>query len=172
MNDLPAGRVKIMTWNIWWRFGPHWQDRQAGLLQTLRQVDADVVALQEVWGSVTTSQAHEFADQLGMHAGFVAPSYPPISDVQRRRMIRSCWVLGYSAVGDPAAVTLPSSYPFAPIESKELIDQRIDHIFFRPGEWAQRVKVESTMLAGEAVDGVYPSDHRAAVCELSWSAGS
>ena len=87
-------------------------------------------------------------------------------------MIRSCWVLGYSAVGDPAAVTLPSSYPFAPIESKELIDQRIDHIFFRPGEWAQRVKVESTMLAGEAVDGVYPSDHRAAVCELSWSAGS
>jgi endonuclease/exonuclease/phosphatase family metal-dependent hydrolase len=114
MNDLPAGRVKIMTWNIWWRFGPHWQDRQAGLLQTLRQVDADVVALQEVWGSVTTSQAHEFADQLGMHAGFVAPSYPPISDVPR-----------------------------AP-----------------------------TMLAGEAVDGVYPSDHRAAVCELSWSAGS
>ena len=60
----------------------------------------------------------------------------------------------------------------APVEANELIDQRIDHIFFRPGEWAQRVKVESTMLAGEAVDGIYPSDHRAAVCELSWSAGS
>jgi endonuclease/exonuclease/phosphatase family metal-dependent hydrolase len=96
-----------------------------------------------------------------------APNSPilrPLSDV-----LSDAWSAGG---GDPAAVTLPSSHPFAPIESKELIDQRIDHIFFRPGEWAQRVKVESTMLAGEAVDGVYPSDHRAAVCELSWSAGS
>jgi endonuclease/exonuclease/phosphatase family metal-dependent hydrolase len=80
---MAASRIKIMTWNIWWRFGPHWQDRQAGLVQTLRHVDADVVALQEVWGSVTTTQAYEFANQLGMHAGFVAPSYPPISDVPR-----------------------------------------------------------------------------------------
>jgi endonuclease/exonuclease/phosphatase family metal-dependent hydrolase len=273
---MAASRIKIMTWNIWWRFGPHWQDRQAGLVQTLRHVDADVVALQEVWGSVTTTQAHEFANQLGMHAGFVAPSYPPISDVPRAPEddqillglgLLSRWpisklqqvemparhrsfapvamvaTLGHpagplhviiacleyepaynddriaqvetladlatdpdldgsapiivagdlnaaptSAVlrplsdvltdawsaggGDPAAVTLPSSHPSAPIESKELIDQRIDHIFFRPGEWAQRVSVESTMLAGEPVDGVYPSDHRAAVCDLSWSAGN
>lgn len=50
MSDLPAGRARMMTWNIWWRFGPRWQDRQHGLLETLRAVDADVVALQEVWG--------------------------------------------------------------------------------------------------------------------------
>jgi endonuclease/exonuclease/phosphatase (EEP) superfamily protein YafD len=86
----------------------------------------------------------------------------PLSDV-----LADAWSAGG---GDPAAVTLPSSHPSAPIESKELIDQRIDHIFFRPGEWAQRVRVE--LLAGEPVDGVYPSDHRAAVCDLSWSAGS
>jgi endonuclease/exonuclease/phosphatase family metal-dependent hydrolase len=276
MDDVSANRVKIMTWNIWWRFGPHWQDRQPGLVQTLRQVDADVVGLQEVWGSATTSQAHQFADQLGLHAGFVAPSYPPISDVPRAPEddevllglgLLSRWristlrqvemparhrnfvpvtmvaTLGHPAgplhviiacleyepaynddriaqartlaelatdpdldgslpiivvgdlnaapdspvlrplsdvstdawragEGDPGAVTLPSTHPSAPVEAEELIDQRIDHIFFRPGEWAQRVKVESTTLAGEPVDGVYPSDHRAAVCELSWSAGS
>jgi hypothetical protein len=31
---------------------------------------------------------------------------------------------------------------------------------------------ESTLLADEAVDGVYPSDHTAVVCELRWSAGT
>ncbi len=66
-----------MTWNIWWRFGPRWQDRQHGLVETLRAVDADVVALQEVWGTAETTQAHDFAGQLGLHAAFAAPSYPP-----------------------------------------------------------------------------------------------
>ena len=99
-----------------------------------------------------------------LNAAPTSPILRPLSDV-----LTDAWSAGG---GDPAAVTLPSSHPSAPIESKELIDQRIDHIFFRPGEWAQRVSVELTMLAGEPVDGVYPSDHRAAVCDLSWSAGS
>ncbi|HEV2931420.1 MAG TPA: endonuclease/exonuclease/phosphatase family protein, partial [Propionibacteriaceae bacterium] len=80
MNDIPATRARLMTWNIWWRFGPCWQDRQDGVLETLRGVDADVVALQEVWGTAETTQAHEFADRLGLHAGFAAPSYPPAPD--------------------------------------------------------------------------------------------
>jgi endonuclease/exonuclease/phosphatase family metal-dependent hydrolase len=83
MDIIPTGRVKVMTWNIWWRFGPNWQDRQPALLQTMRAIDADVIALQEAWGSTETTQADEFADQLGMYAGFAAPSYPPTSDVPR-----------------------------------------------------------------------------------------
>ena len=59
---------------------PCWQDRQDGVLETLRGVDADVVALQEVWGTAETTQAHEFADQLGLHAWFATPSYPPAPD--------------------------------------------------------------------------------------------
>lgn len=274
MDIMPAGRVKVMTWNIWWRFGPNWQDRQPALLQTMRAVDADVIALQEVWGNTETTQADEFADQLGMHAGFAAPSYPPTSDVPRpenddltlglgllsrwpietlqqvemparhrpfgpvtlaatlqhpagplhmlvacleyepaynddrlaqtrtlaelatdpafdgslpiivagdlnaapdsplmrplQEVLTDAWSAGS---GDPAAVTLPSSHPAAPVEATELIDQRIDHIFYRPGELAQRVTVESAAIAGAPVGGVYPSDHRAVVCELSWRAG-
>jgi endonuclease/exonuclease/phosphatase family metal-dependent hydrolase len=76
-------QVRAMTWNIWWRFGPRWQDRQHGLLETLRAVDADVVALQEVWGTAETTQAHEFAGQLGLHAAFAAPSYPPAPEAPR-----------------------------------------------------------------------------------------
>jgi endonuclease/exonuclease/phosphatase family metal-dependent hydrolase len=76
-------RVRVMTWNVWWRFGPRWQARQPGILRTLREADADVVALQEVWGTAETTQPDELAAQLGMHAGFAAPSYPPETDVPR-----------------------------------------------------------------------------------------
>lgn len=275
MSEMSA-RVRVMTWNIWWRFGPHWQDRQPALLRTLSEVDADVVALQEVWGNAQTTQAHEFARQLGFHASFAESSYPPVSDVPRGDkneeltlglgllsrwpianvqrvelparhrpfspvaitaglehpsgllsivvacleyepaynddriaqaralaelatdpaldgplpiivtgdlnaaptspvlrplgdVLTDAWTAGS---GEAAAVTLPSSHPSAPVEAEELIDQRIDHIFYRPGQWAQRVTVESVGLAGAPIDGIYPSDHRAVVCQLSWRAGN
>ena len=276
MSDLPAGRARMMTWNVWWRFGPRWQDRQHGLLETLRAVDADVVALQEVWGTAETTQAHEFAGQLGLHAAFAAPSYPPAPEAPRtsdhegialglgllsrwpitsRRQVElparhrtlnpvamvatlahpagplhvvaacleyepaynddriaqahalvdlatdpaldgplpvivagdlnaapdspvlrplhdvliDAWSAG---AGDPTAVTLPSTHPSAPVEAEELIDQRIDHVFLRPGQLRQRVVVESATLAGAPVAGLYPSDHQAVVCDLSWIAAT
>jgi endonuclease/exonuclease/phosphatase family metal-dependent hydrolase len=273
MDSRSAGRARVMTWNVWWRFGPRWQDRQPGLVETLRRVDPDVVALQEVWGSAATTQAHELGDQLGLQAGFAAPSYPPVPDppespdqmgialgigLLSRWPIRSlravemparhrphapvamvaalghpagplhvlvaclefeaaynddriaqghalvdlatdpaldgalpvvvagdlnaapdspvlrplhdvladAWSLGG---GDPAAVTLPSSHPSAPVEAEELIDERIDHVFVRPGQPGQRLSVDAASLAGTGVDGLHPSDHRAVVCDLSWT---
>ena len=47
----------------------------AGDQATLERLDPDVVALQEVWSGDETSQADEFAEALGMHAVFAAPSY-------------------------------------------------------------------------------------------------
>lgn len=268
----PAARV--MTWNVWWRFGPRWRDRQPGLVQTLREVDSDVVALQEVWGVGDTTQAHEFAGRLGLHAVYAAPGLPPppvpaenedqagvamgigllsrwpICTVRRveiparhrnpapvamvaslehpagaLHVVVACleWEPAYNddrialahalvdlatdpaldgplpvivagdlnagpdspvlrplhdalldawtaGRGDPDAVTIPSSHPSAPVEAEELIDRRIDHIFLRPGQPGQRLVVESATLAGAAVDGVYPSDHRAVVCDLGWTA--
>jgi hypothetical protein len=64
MDEFPAGRARVVTWNLWWRFGPCWRDRQHDVLETLRGVDADVVALQEVWDR-GDHQAHQFTDQLG-----------------------------------------------------------------------------------------------------------
>jgi endonuclease/exonuclease/phosphatase family metal-dependent hydrolase len=268
------GRVRVMTWNIWWRFGPRWRDRQPALLETLRRVDPDVVALQEVWGGDSTTQAHELAEALGLHAVFAEPSYPaapdpadpdddgvtlgvallsrwPVAELRvvalpsRHRawdpvalvatlahpvgplhVVAAClehgiaytddriaqarlladlatdperdgpcpvlvvgdlnaapdsavlrplrdvlvdaWTAGH---GDPAAVTLPSTHPSAPLEAgPELVDQRIDHVFHRAGEEGQQVLVESAVLAGDAVGGVLPSDHRAVVCDLRWRA--
>jgi endonuclease/exonuclease/phosphatase family metal-dependent hydrolase len=266
------GHLRVMSWNLWWRFGPQWRQRQPLIQQTLREVDPDVVALQEVWGVGGTSQVHELADGLGLHAAFARTSLPPapdppespdqrgvevgigilsrwpLDDVRevplpaRHRpapvslvataehpagplhVIATCleWESAFNddrlaqaqaladlatdpefdgelpvvvggdlnaapsspllrpltdvlvdawraGGGDPEAVSLSSAHPQAPMEAIELIDQRIDHIFVRPGRPRQRLDVTGSALAGEPVDGLHPSDHHAVVCDLGWT---
>jgi endonuclease/exonuclease/phosphatase family metal-dependent hydrolase len=268
-------RVRAMTWNVWWRFGPRWRERQPGILATIERFTPDVVALQEVWSAGETTQADELAEALGFHTSFAAPSYPAAPDppveldhagvelgvallsrwpiVQRevipmparhrawdpvilkasvahpagplpvlvaclehattysddrlaqasvladlatdpatdgpcpslamgdlnaaadsavlrplRDVLIDAWHVGG---GDPNAVTLPSTHPSAPLEAgPDLVDQRIDYVFFRPGHEDQLVNVESAVIAGDAVDGVFPSDHKAVVVDLRWHA--
>jgi endonuclease/exonuclease/phosphatase family metal-dependent hydrolase len=66
-----------MTWNLWWRFGPAWRDRQYGILSVLDAIEPDVLGLQEVWGDPDTTQAEWLAEKLGMHSAYAAPSVPP-----------------------------------------------------------------------------------------------
>jgi endonuclease/exonuclease/phosphatase family metal-dependent hydrolase len=270
---MADSRVSAMTWNIWWRFGPRWHDRQPGIRATVERFRPDIVALQEVWSTGQTTQADELADAFGMYAAFAAPSYPPApqnrdvddwNGVDLGIAVLSRWpILDHEALVMPArhrdwdpvtltvrvdhptgplpiiatcldygvpytddriaqgafvadlatdprfdgpcpvllmgdmnaaidspvlravrdvltdawtagdgrsdAVTLSSTYPSAPLEAgPELVDQRIDHIFFRPGREDQQVLVERVELAGKPVDGVYPSDHRAVVADLRW----
>ena len=57
--------MRVLTWNLWWHFGP-WEDRQPAILETLRRVDADVVCLQEVWEAADgRNQAADLAGALG-----------------------------------------------------------------------------------------------------------
>jgi endonuclease/exonuclease/phosphatase family metal-dependent hydrolase len=246
-----------MTWNVWWRFGPRWQARQPGILRTLRTAHADVIALQEVWGTAETTQPAELAAQLGMHAGFAAPSYPPETDVPRADDaglglgILSRWPIlalrpepmpARHRAFDPVALTATLDRPGGPLHvivacleydpaynddriaqaravaalatdpardgpapvlvagdlnaaadspvlrpltevlsdayvlgggdpatstappdaGPELRDRRIDHVLFRPGRFAQQVRV----TRAERADG--PSDHRAIICDLDW----
>ena len=47
-------RVRVLSWNIWWRYGP-WEARRPAIAATLPQLDADVVCLQEVWDEAAAS---------------------------------------------------------------------------------------------------------------------
>ncbi|MFB9466047.1 endonuclease/exonuclease/phosphatase family protein [Streptomyces cinereospinus] len=67
--------MRIVTWNLWWRFGP-WAERQKAILGVLREVRPDVVGLQEVWQAGGENLAEWLAGELGLHWAW-APSHAP-----------------------------------------------------------------------------------------------
>lgn len=59
-------RLSVMSWNIWWQFGP-WQERAPAIEATIKAADPDLIALQEVWGNAENNYARELAEKLGYH---------------------------------------------------------------------------------------------------------
>ncbi|PZF81568.1 endonuclease/exonuclease/phosphatase family protein [Jiangella anatolica] len=73
--------MRAMTWNVWWRFGDEWMERQIGIAATLATHRPDIVGLQETWATRESSQAAVLAAPLGMHSVFGGPSLPhPIEE--------------------------------------------------------------------------------------------
>jgi endonuclease/exonuclease/phosphatase family metal-dependent hydrolase len=58
--------VRVASWNLWWRFGP-WQQRRDAIAAVLADARPDIIGLQEVWASPSDHLAALLADQLGMH---------------------------------------------------------------------------------------------------------
>jgi endonuclease/exonuclease/phosphatase family metal-dependent hydrolase len=58
--------VRVITWNLWGRFGP-WQARREGIAATLARASPDVCGLQEVWSAGQDNLAAELAGRLGLH---------------------------------------------------------------------------------------------------------
>jgi len=65
-GTLVDTHLRVLTWNLWWQFGP-WEARRPAIAATLARLDADVICLQEVWDDGTTNFAAELADGLGYH---------------------------------------------------------------------------------------------------------
>ena len=63
-GPLVQTRVRIATWNLWGRYGP-WEARLPVIVENLSAINADIIALQEVWEDDTRSQARELAAALG-----------------------------------------------------------------------------------------------------------
>jgi endonuclease/exonuclease/phosphatase family metal-dependent hydrolase len=80
MLDQPRAVIRAMTWNTWWRFGGNWREREPGILQVVRRVEADVLGIQECWGDARRTQASVIADQLSAHSAFVRVGLPPAPD--------------------------------------------------------------------------------------------
>lgn len=94
--------LRVMTWNIWWRFGP-WRERQEAIVRTLRETDADVVFLQEVWAeSHGDNQAEQLAGALGYEYAYARAN--DIDGVELGNAILSRWPLV-----DSDAIELPMS---------------------------------------------------------------
>lgn len=92
-GELVDTRLRVLTWNIWWRFGP-WERRQPAIRETLRRVDADVIALQEVWATEDGEQAGLLAEDLGFH--FVYAARDDWDGVKFGNAVLSRWPIVFS----------------------------------------------------------------------------
>ena len=67
--------IRVLTWNLWWRFGP-WEQRARAIEQSLVSANADVICLQEVWASDGgVDQVEELANALGFSYGRTPSAY-------------------------------------------------------------------------------------------------
>ena len=46
-NHGTPGHLRVMTWNLWWRFGP-WAQREVAIRSIVQAQSPDVLLLQEV----------------------------------------------------------------------------------------------------------------------------
>src|SRR5690242_5666758 len=67
--------MRVVTWNLWWRFGP-WAERLKAVLAVLRELQPDVVGLQEVWCAGGENLAEWLAGELGLHWAWAASPAP------------------------------------------------------------------------------------------------
>ena len=96
MTETTPQRLRVMTWNLWWRFGP-WEERAPAIAATIAAQRPDVLLLQEVWAADGTSAAHRIAETLaGSNSGHVALTDRPFAGrtVGFHNAIVARWPLG------------------------------------------------------------------------------
>jgi len=67
--------VRVVTWNLWWRFG-QWRERLEAIAGVLAEVDADICGLQEVWEDDDGNEAVLLAERLGMYVSWLPTPAP------------------------------------------------------------------------------------------------
>jgi len=67
--------IRVLTWNLWWRFGD-WRRRQDAILEVLADARPDLCGLQEVWAGPDGNQAELLARELGLQWAYSASSKP------------------------------------------------------------------------------------------------
>jgi len=60
--------VRVLTWNLWYEFGP-WESRQLAIRRVIEREDPDVICLQEVFCTRTSTSTYSFADRLANELG-------------------------------------------------------------------------------------------------------
>jgi hypothetical protein len=82
--------VRVATWNLWWRFGP-WEQRREAIAAVLADARPDVCGLQEVWAGRGKQLAALLAERLGMHWALDAVPGAPAPAAAPRRPGHADW---------------------------------------------------------------------------------
>jgi endonuclease/exonuclease/phosphatase family metal-dependent hydrolase len=87
----PGGFLRVLTWNLWGRYG-HWEQRERAISEVLAEQDADILCLQESWVDLDgTTQAERLATGLGDVHHVVAERPPGMTGVTATNAILSRW---------------------------------------------------------------------------------
>jgi len=75
-GPLVESGVRVVTWNVWGRYGPGWEARQLALEETLAEVAPDVICLIEAWRDGASSQPERLGRRLGLPYHHFAGDWP------------------------------------------------------------------------------------------------
>lgn len=92
-GDLLDTRLRLVTWNVWGRYGD-WRRRHEAIARTLDNLEPDVVVLQETWRDGNESQAALLAARLGGTAAFAADGLE--DGVERGVAVVSRWTIEWT----------------------------------------------------------------------------
>jgi endonuclease/exonuclease/phosphatase family metal-dependent hydrolase len=91
-GSLTSSTIRVVTWNVWGRYGADCEARQEGLEQTLEQTAPDLVCLVEAWRQGDSTQPGRVAARLGLaHHRFVG-------DWEQKDREQQDWVSGIGLV--------------------------------------------------------------------------
>jgi endonuclease/exonuclease/phosphatase family metal-dependent hydrolase len=157
-------RVRVLTWNLWWRFGP-WERRRPAIAATLAALDPDVVALQEVWGEPGgTNFAAELAEGLGFDSAYAARL--ELDGVQFGNAVLSRW---------PITSSTPTPLPAPPEADEQRLVLRADvdgprgplQVFSTHLNWRfdhSAVRQQQVQAIAEVVAGARPRTYPPVLC--------
>lgn len=137
--------MRIVSWNVWWRFGDDWQGRQRRIIEQLHDLAPDVIALQEVWRAPGVTQADVIGRALGMDAVFAGPSLPPVPDppetAEQGGVDLGVALLSRLPITEARRERLPSTHrAFEPVVLRATLEHPDGplHVFTTATEWEPR----------------------------------
>ncbi|MFK8022653.1 MAG: endonuclease/exonuclease/phosphatase family protein [Ilumatobacter sp.] len=130
--------LRVATWNLWWHFGP-WEARQPLVIDTLREIDADIICLQEVWSDENDDQLDHIADALEMYAVRTDPVFwngPSFGNavMSRSPLERICDERLPNAAGEPSHRRVVAARVDTPDGVWPVASTHLDHRFDRSAD--------------------------------------
>jgi endonuclease/exonuclease/phosphatase family metal-dependent hydrolase len=95
-GPLVESSVRVVTWNVWGRYGNDWRDRQAGIEDVLVAVSPDVVCLVEAWRQGDTIQPELVAKRLDL------PYHHFVGDWEQEDWVSGTGIVSRWPMNEPA----------------------------------------------------------------------
>jgi endonuclease/exonuclease/phosphatase family metal-dependent hydrolase len=99
-GQLAESTIRVVTWNVWGRYGTDWERRQAGIEDELLELAPDVVCLVEAWRMGETTQPEAIATRLGM------PYHCFLGDWQQEDWVSGVGVIARWPMSEPVRRSL------------------------------------------------------------------